>query len=142
MLVLMQQGDQSNMKDEVVSDSGSEVTLEVPKQYWEEQARLESIEKTLDKILIQSLNDEKMPQAPIFTRAPMSTHALISTFAIAPASTFVPSLAVQRLFLLFLLSKITWRLAASVVFRQLQPKFFFGNGQSINLGYKLRMSCL
>ena len=30
MFVLMQQGDLSNMKDEVVSDSGSEMDLKVP----------------------------------------------------------------------------------------------------------------
>ena len=35
MLVLMQQGDYSNMTDEVVSDSGSEVGTEVPEEYWE-----------------------------------------------------------------------------------------------------------
>ena len=51
MLVLMQQGDQSNIKDEVVSDSKSEVAIEVP----------------------------------------------MSTPAFAPASTFVPSAAVQTL---------------------------------------------
>ena len=35
MLVLMQQGDYSYMKDKVVSDSRSEVDLEVPEKYWE-----------------------------------------------------------------------------------------------------------
>ena len=34
-LDLMQQGDQSNIKDEFVSGSRSEVALEVPKEYWE-----------------------------------------------------------------------------------------------------------
>ena len=45
MLVLMQQRDQSNMKGEIVSDSGNEVGLEVPEKYWEAQTRFGSVKR-------------------------------------------------------------------------------------------------
>ena len=39
------------MKDKVMSDSWSEVDLEVPEKYWEAYKRIGSIEKTLAKIV-------------------------------------------------------------------------------------------